>query len=995
MKKSILVLTLVISLVFSGLALTANAAIDLPEEAVFTNVALGKEVTFRSMTDFRQALTMYNYFPDGNGIDGTGCYEFKGNLMTDGEGTDWMGYKVNSTFANVQGWAFLDLGEEMQINKIKLHLLAAWCFQNFIIQVSNDPNFQTGVTTLFSTVDSLSIDDQVVYNGGKIVDKCGNATGFNGFSGIDSNMAAGNIFQFETLKCRYVRITNTNKGNGGADNNTNFAEIEVYGLTEGILPPSASAKSGAYEVLESVELSTVHKDAAIYYTLDGSYPTPQNATLYTGPIDLSGYSGSFVLRAITVVDGKQSLAADYQYKVATIAKNVAYGKVVTFRSMTDFSQTLDMYNYFPDSNGIDGTGCYEFSGNHMTDGEADNWMGFKVNSTYANVQGWAFLDLGMEMQINKIKVHLLASWCFQNFIIQVSNDSDFEEGVVTLFSTVESLEIDGQTVYSGGKITDKCGTATGYNGFAGIDSNMKAGNIFEFEPVTCRYVRITNSNKDNGGADNNTNFTEIEVYNVGMDPNTLEDAPVMNAVKNIILNITKNTYVYTTSIGTVLNDLPQKGWLVDLDGNEYEVALTWSCEGYNARPAQDTVFKFTADYIMPQGLSDSFGVATFTANITVKAKVDTTALQQLVAQAESLNEEDYTTSSYAALESALNAARHGIDNELITEQEVNTLTNALNAALDGLVERAKDKSALANAISTAQALNLNDYTTSSYSALETAINAAKAVNEDRDATQSQVDCAISDLNSAVSALVERGDKSKLRELVDEIVEEEYREEDFLLPGFAAFEDAFEYALEILEKDDAETSKKEVQKAYDDLSEALAGLVRVGDKTDLLALINECEDLNEEDYSASSWAALQQAITSARAVANTSAEQQAYDEAKDALDEAVFNLVDLRGLKQAIETALTIEKGNYTDLSYENLRSYIQTAQNVLQNPDVTKETVNSTKQQLEQLIEALEEKPASTQQPSEEKKGCKTSIGFGAAALFSLLLSVVFIKRRT
>lgn len=47
-----------------------------------------------------------------------------------------------------------------------------------------------------------------------------------------------------------------------------------------------SPPSGIYEQAIDVELSSSNKDAAIYFTADGSIPTPETGTLYTGPIHI-------------------------------------------------------------------------------------------------------------------------------------------------------------------------------------------------------------------------------------------------------------------------------------------------------------------------------------------------------------------------------------------------------------------------------------------------------------------------------------------------------------------------------------------------------------------------------------------------------------------------------------------------------------------------------------------------------------------------------------
>ena len=113
---------------------------NVPEEVKTENVALGKEVTFRSLMDMNETLTMYSYFPNNGGIDGTGCYDISagGNVMTDGVNSEWGGYTVNSTWAGVRGWAYLDLGKSYDISAVKVHMLAAWCFMDVVVQVSDD-----------------------------------------------------------------------------------------------------------------------------------------------------------------------------------------------------------------------------------------------------------------------------------------------------------------------------------------------------------------------------------------------------------------------------------------------------------------------------------------------------------------------------------------------------------------------------------------------------------------------------------------------------------------------------------------------------------------------------------------------------------------------------------------------------------------------------------------------------------------------------------------
>ena len=79
-------------------------------------------------------------------------------------------------------------------------------------------------------------------------------------------------------------------------------QVDVYGLFNGA--PNAAAPvitpdGGTFSATQSVTLTSTTTTASIYYTLDGSVPTPAS-TLYTGPISISG---DITLNAIASAPG--------------------------------------------------------------------------------------------------------------------------------------------------------------------------------------------------------------------------------------------------------------------------------------------------------------------------------------------------------------------------------------------------------------------------------------------------------------------------------------------------------------------------------------------------------------------------------------------------------------------------------------------------------------------------------------------------------------------
>jgi hypothetical protein len=75
---------------------------------------------------------------------------------------------------------------------------------------------------------------------------------------------------------------------------------DQVGISNASPPPSPtiSPNGGTFGVLQTVTLSTAVKGATIYYTIDGSEPSPQSP-VYTGPFT----TGSGAVQAIAVVDG--------------------------------------------------------------------------------------------------------------------------------------------------------------------------------------------------------------------------------------------------------------------------------------------------------------------------------------------------------------------------------------------------------------------------------------------------------------------------------------------------------------------------------------------------------------------------------------------------------------------------------------------------------------------------------------------------------------------
>lgn len=133
--------------------------------------------------------------------------------------------------------------------------------------------------------------------------------------------------------------------------------------------------------------------------------------------------------------------------------------------------------------------------------------------------------------------------------------------------------------------------------------------------------------------------------------------------------------------------------------------------------------------------------------------VDTSALEEALAEAEKLVEEDYTEESWAALEDAKKAAEDILKDPTATQEEVDAAEEALKEAMEAMEEIPVDKTELEKAIKTAKTKKQADYTKKSFDAMKAALKVAEKVFADENATQEEVDAAADALNKAIKALV--------------------------------------------------------------------------------------------------------------------------------------------------------------------------------------------------------------------------------------------------
>ena len=215
---------------------------------------------------------------------------------------------------------------------------------------------------------------------------------------------------------------------------------------------------------------------------------------------------------------------------------------------------------------------------------------------------------------------------------------------------------------------------------------------------------------------------------------------------------------------------------------------------------------------------------------------------------------------------------------------------------------AVDTSGLEAAISAAEALDESNYTADSYAAVKEALEAAKAVLADENASQREVDTAAETLAAAIKELVEaeqpaQVDKSALQALVDEADEKYAEQGSYTDASYSAYLNAMKDAKAVLADENA--TQEAVNAAAAALAEAIEGLEVVeipsdddADqiRADLQKLVDSCNKLTQGSFTDSSYKTFTDALGNAENVlANENATAKELKDAYTALAQAVNGL----------------------------------------------------------------------------------------------------------
>lgn len=328
-------------------------------------------------------------------------------------------------------------------------------------------------------------------------------------------------------------------------------------------------------------------------------------------------------------------------------------------------------------------------------------------------------------------------------------------------------------------------------------------------------------------------------------------------------------------------------------------------------------------------------------------------LQNAIASAEKLVEEDYTVTSWNAFSEALATAKTITEEN--TADEINSALNALNAAQSALVKRASEQmlEVLGDKVTAAEALK-DDYTTEEFKDVQTAIDAAKALlaNPEEAGSLDAVNALVT-LSQAISNLPEEPSVDKLREDLEETVkyvkENVLNNTEGLRPGkVQELKDAIAEAEELLANPEA--TADQLDASLTKVTEKVQELWEIVNKDELNALIETAKAIKAEGYTEESYNALQEAIKVAEKVAvNDDATTTEVKEAINSVAEAIANLEKEVVLdKTALEKEISlVEKiianiDDYVASTVKGLEDKLNEAKDVLANATTQEEIDEAT-----------------------------------------------------
>lgn len=257
-------------------------------------------------------------------------------------------------------------------------------------------------------------------------------------------------------------------------------------------------------------------------------------------------------------------------------------------------------------------------------------------------------------------------------------------------------------------------------------------------------------------------------------------------------------------------------------------------------------------------------------------------------------------------------------------------------------------------IAFAESLSAEEYTSESWAIFEEALQAARLVDADANASKAEIDQAITNLIAAFGGLEYGVQKQHLQEAIKAAESILDLEQDYDEESLAALKALIEDAKEMLT--DVTATQDAVNEMVGNLIDAIVQVAPDKELAALESLIEAVESLDGSKYTSDSWAVLEEAVAAAKDVlADPDRAEGALSEAYLNLAEAIRSLV-MKGNKAAltavIEKAEEIlaNSSSYTESTISGLTAALDAAKSVYENENASQPEVNKAVEDLTAVL---------------------------------------------
>lgn len=661
------------------------------------------------------------------------------------------------------------------------------------------------------------------------------------------NIAGGKI---TTTSAYGIAILGPDSINGGGETEVNISGAEIYGELCAL-----TVQGTAYNTTLNIEDSKLSStgNTALYLAGD--------ADVVISDSEISGYAGIVVRGGTLEISGETTVTATGSEKMSTgdsktlvpagaiVADNISgyQYKKVTISDGTFNGSVLYMDSRTDENNRINGT-----SDTFVVDG----------GSFSESLIGYNYLDESLAAELESSEDGMFSYYASIEDALNEAADGDVITDVVSFESASETVLVKIKSGYDE--------TTIKINVKSGATVTLPENEYFE-HPEGMKFLGWSVDDGDTleAGAEANLSEGMTLVAQWGVNKEALEELvkqadainpnnsipstanPFKDALKEAH-SVLDDDEATQAQVNDALAKLAEaKAGLVQRANkgslnNAINAANELNEDDYTAgswAEFQDALARAKAAQQNPETVQAEANEVLSALREAMENLVDISDLKEAVAGAEGVKTNDFTPSTVGSFKDALAEAKSVLENEDATQEEVDDALANLTEAKDNLVRRA-NKSSIIKSIKEADELDEEAYTPNSWaeSGIEEALEHARAVKDNPESTQEEVNEANAALRDAIDALVERADFSELEEAVNSALEAITKAEetgDYTDESVAALLEALLNALENINEN---SSQEDVDAATQAILDAIVGLEKVEQPIELPSVPKTNDDI---------------------------------------------------------------------------------------------------------------------------------------------------------